>query len=73
MTQRQRRKSANDLTIDISYTLDGASHTVDRQAKIEAGPAGAGRYHRVDKEQDNLWGFLLRKWTKLTTSPLLCS
>ena len=36
--------------IDISYALDGTSHTVGRHAQR----AGAGRSHRVDTEHDNL-------------------
>ena len=39
-------------TIDISYTLDDASHTVSWRI------AGAGRSHRVEKEHDNLCIFI---------------
>ena len=42
----------HDYSIDISYTLDGASHTVGRR-KLKP-DAGAGRSHRVDTEHDNL-------------------
>ena len=59
-------------TIDISYTLDGASHTVwagENWSRI----AGAGRSRRVDTEHDKFVYFVLRKWTKLTINPLLAA